>query len=92
MILHMFAICDTASDMFMAPFCMRARGEAVRAFLGSVSGGEAMMTKFPEQFVLYHIGHYDDNSGRGVFLDAIERICAGSELLREQRDLERPSP
>jgi len=61
--LEAYAIWDNKAKNFTSPFFMRSRGEAIRAFTSTVNDGSSQIGKFPEDFQLFHVGFYDDNSG-----------------------------
>lgn len=61
--LKMFVVRDSKSESYAPPFCMRTRGEAVRAWETSCNDGESMMSKYPTDFSLLEIGEFDELTG-----------------------------
>lgn len=59
------AILDLASETYGRPFCMQARGQALRSFSDEVnrSHQDNAMCHHPEHFILYKIADYDDSTG-----------------------------
>lgn len=54
---------DSAVDSYMRPFYVRSTGEAIRVFSDSVNSGENGMKAHPEDYELYVIGEYEEESG-----------------------------
>lgn len=63
MILQMCTVHDTATEMFGRPFFMVATGQAVRSFRDEVNNPDSEFSKHPDDYSLYHLGQYDDNTG-----------------------------
>lgn len=61
----MFAIRDSAAETFHPPFCARAIGQATRDFQAQVNRADDNnpLYKHPEDFELYRVGSYNDNTG-----------------------------
>lgn len=57
------AVRDSAVGSFLRPFYVSSVGEAVRGFGDEVvRGGDSMMTKHPEDYELFELGSWDDES------------------------------
>lgn len=63
MILKMFAVYDMKVGAYMPPFTMRSRGEAVRSFMDAVADKSGQFIKHPEDYALWSIGDFNDQSG-----------------------------
>lgn len=61
--LKVFTVRDSKVEAYLQPFFMRSYGEAERAFRTVMNNPEHQMSKHPEDFSLYEIGDYDDNTG-----------------------------
>lgn len=59
-----YSIYDSKSKTYTPPFFMRQRGEAIRAFTQTANDPSSNINKFPEDYSLFHIGFYDDNTGK----------------------------
>jgi hypothetical protein len=59
------AIRDIKANVFAQPYFVTSLGGAVRAFGDEIQRAEPnnLMNKHPNDFELYHIGEYDDNTG-----------------------------
>lgn len=60
MILRMYTIFDSKAEVYLQPFCMKAKGEAIRAFADHVNDGQSQFSKHPEDFTLFELGEFDD--------------------------------
>lgn len=63
MILHVFAVKDRALDAFMRPWFAQSTGQAIRAFSDELNRPDSDMNKHPDDYDLWHIGEFNDNSG-----------------------------
>lgn len=63
--LQIVAVRDSAADMYMQPQFVPTVGVGIRAFTDQINNKDAqnIMNKHPEQFDLYCLGSYDDNTG-----------------------------
>lgn len=59
----MCAIYDKAANAYMQPFFCRTQAEAVRLFADACTDGKNQFCKHPNDFDLYVVGVFDDNSG-----------------------------
>lgn len=84
MIVNIFAIKDSASRAFNQPFSMHTFGQAIRAFQASVNDESSQINKNPEDFSLYHIAEYDDNTGVITPVD-ITLVARATELLESDK-------
>jgi len=75
--LIMVAIHDSKSELFSRPMCMRAYGEAERAFADVINDGQSDYAKHPEDFTLFEVGAFDDSTGVVVPLPAPRSLGVG---------------
>lgn len=61
--LNVYSIHDAAAGSFLRPMFMHADGQATRAFMDEVNKKDSLMYAHPDQFTLFRIGEFDDNSG-----------------------------
>lgn len=72
---NMYCILDNVSKVFGLPF-FQARPEiAKRAVSDLVNDGVSVASKHPEDFSLYCVGSFDDESGLVSRLDKVELVC-----------------
>lgn len=60
--LKMYAIFDTAAEAYMTPWFMVNRATALRAFNQLAKDNQSQVFKSPNDYVLYEIGTWDDNT------------------------------
>lgn len=63
MVSKMFAIYDLKAKNFWPPYCSVTPGVGIREFATMVKSPQTGLSKFPEDYVLYQIGTYDDAQG-----------------------------
>ena len=78
--LQVFTVRDTKAEAYMAPFFMQARGQAIRAFVDSVNGQNEQFSKHPEDYSLWHLGSYDENTAVFDLLPTAECLGKGIDF------------
>lgn len=66
MVIKLFAVFDAKAAFFGQPFSDQQEGSAIRSFADAVndsSNPANMWNKHPEDFSLFQIGEFDNNSG-----------------------------
>lgn len=62
--LNIYAVHDNKVKAYGTPFFQITDGQAIRAFQDNVnSTTESQITKHPEDFTLFKLGEYDDQTG-----------------------------
>lgn len=66
MITQVVAIKDRALDAFMNPFHAQTLGQAIRSFSDEINrkAQDNNMNQHPEDYDLYHLGAFDNTTGR----------------------------
>lgn len=72
--LKMFSIRDSKGEIFNTPFYSKTHGEAERNFHQLVKDEKSTVSKYPEDFDLYYLGTYDDNTGVTKSLDSPQHV------------------
>jgi hypothetical protein len=82
MIYQVCAVRDRAVDAFMPPVFVAHIGQAMRNFGDAINGkDQTPFSSHPEDYDLYHLGSYDDSSGRFLQPDEGPRqIAIGKDL------------
>lgn len=89
MIQKVFGVRDGKAVAFLQPFFSSANGSAIRAFSDAVNDGKSPISTHPEDYVLYELGSFDDNSGELIPLSPIKLLGAGMDFATVQAS--RPS-
>lgn len=85
--LHVLSVRDRAADVFGQPMFVPAVGVGVRSFVDELNrqGPDNVLSRHPEDFDLYELGTYDDNTGRFQQLDDGPRqVAVGKDLVRKE--------
>jgi len=85
-----FSVYDAAARRYLQPFFAPTIEVALRMFRTVVNTGEHQFNKFPEDYVLFHLGTFDGETGLftplatphslGVALTFVDRSPIGSGL------------
>lgn len=76
--LKIYSVYDAKLEAYMQPFFMQTRGQALRAFTDTCNDTNTQFSKHPEDFTLFELGEYDDESGLFTNLEA--KISLGTAL------------
>ncbi|AXH78030.1 MAG: nonstructural protein [Microviridae sp.] len=79
--LKMFSIRDSKGEVFNPPFYKKTHGEAERDFQTLCKDEKSTVNQYPEDFDLYYIGTYDDNSGKIQSLDTPQHLVKAVNVL-----------
>lgn len=75
MMLKIFSIRDAKCETFNTPFYQKTHGEAERNFHKLVQDDKSTINQFPEDYDLYYLGEYDDNTGLTKGLDTPQHVA-----------------
>lgn len=78
--MRVYAIWDAAVTCYQRPFFCQADGEAVRAFSDLLLDKDHPVARHPEDYSLYRIGQYDDQSALLEADVAFECLARAHEL------------
>jgi len=83
MILKAYSIRDAKAEVFNPPFYKNTHGEAERDFVRITQDEKSTVCKFPEDFDLYHVGEFDDRTGKFNPLDTPTHIIKAIQLVKK---------
>lgn len=63
MILKVFSVYDSKVEVYLQPFFMRTKGEAIRGFSDLVNDETTQFSKYKEDYTLYELGSFHDDTG-----------------------------
>lgn len=78
--LKAFSIRDAKGEVFHPPFYKHTHGEAERDFHQTTKDEKSMVNKYPEDYDLYFLGTYDDQTGLFKSLDTPQHIVKAVQL------------
>jgi hypothetical protein len=77
---YIFSIYDNVAQIFEPPFTEKNKGTAIRRIQDLIQNNvQSPYAKFPDNFVLYHIGYFD-NSAAGILDLEPEQVIQFLEL------------
>lgn len=83
MIHEVFTVRDAKAEFFSPPFYHANREVALRMFKDVVNNKETRLYNNPEDYDLYYLGQWDDNSGKYLsLLDSPEHLVKATQLKR----------
>lgn len=80
MTLKAYSIRDAKAEIYNSPFYAKTHGEAERMFKSSTNDPQSMICKYPEDYDLYHVATFDDNSGIFTALSTPQHIVKAVNL------------
>lgn len=85
--MYVVAIIDTQIGVFSRPSFVRSEGEARRGFVDEVNrkpnnGEQNPLNQHPEDFALYHLGLYDDETGRFEMPERPQLLCSAKGVMQ----------
>lgn len=83
MTLNVYAIRDAQVNSYSQPFYSPTHGSALRAFSDHVNDPQSAPNKHPDDFNLYHLGTFNDETGQLVAVDPT-RIGTALEYIKEK--------
>jgi len=72
---QMFSVLDNVSKVFGLPFFQPRVEIAKRAVSDLVNDGVSLASKHPEDFSLYRVGQFDDETGLVVSMEKVDLVC-----------------
>ena len=72
--LRVYALLDTKAQYFGIPFFCQSDGEAVRACMEAANDMRSTIGRYPTDFSLFRIGHYDNQTAQLVPVDRPENL------------------
>lgn len=77
------AVRDRQSEVFTIPQYYPTRGAAIRSFSDAVNSkqGDNMLTQHPEDFDLFMLATFDDDSGFFTALERPEQLAVGKNMV-----------
>lgn len=80
MITQVFSVFDTKIGSFAQPFFSPTTASAMRAFVDAARDVQTTISKHPQDFHLYHLGSFDDETGAFDPFKPVN-LCSASGLL-----------
>ena len=81
MVKSIYSIQDVKVSVFYPPICLLNDNEARRLLSDVVANPESPISKHPDDFRLFRLGEFDDNSGGLSPLAQPEFLCNANEFV-----------
>lgn len=78
--MKVFTIYDLKAGVHGRPFFLQSTGVAMRIFADMVNDREELVCRHPEDFILYDLGEFDEDTGMFQQDAGAKSICNGIEL------------
>lgn len=82
--LKIFSIYDTKAEWYSQPFFARANGEALRSFINIINDKKHPIGQHPQDYALFEIGLWDDQTAKIEMLKAPIALGNGIEFLEQE--------
>ena len=79
--MKVFTVYDLKSESYMPPFCVRAKGEAIRGFADQANDKNSAIGAHPSDYVLYELGDYDDRTAKFELLGDKLQVAVASDYV-----------
>lgn len=89
---RVFTVYDSKVGAYAAPFCMRSKGEALRSWIDVVNDPKTAFSKHPEDFCLFEVAEYDEDTGQFSNHPAPVSLGVGVEFHKGYPNSVVPSP
>lgn len=86
--LKAFALRDSKGEIFHTPWFQKTHGEAERSLKELIKDEKSMVNKYPEDYDLYHLGEYDDQTGKFQALDTPQHVIKAIALVPPSQHLQ----
>lgn len=78
--LKIFTIRDSKGEIFHPPFYCKTHGEAERTFRELAKDPNSLISKYPEDYDMYALGTYDNNTGKIAAIDTPQHVVKAVNL------------
>lgn len=76
----MYSVRDSKGEFYYPPAFHKTHGEAERSFLNVAKNPESIIGKNPEDYDLYYVGNYDEQTGKLYPTSSPEHIAKANAL------------
>lgn len=80
--MKIYSVFDHKAKAFAQPWFQLTDGLAIRAFTEACNDAQTNLNKYPEDFVLYCVGTFDETTGT-ITADQIEPMVRAIQVLRD---------
>lgn len=70
--MNVYTVRDQKAEAYLRPFFCKTNGEALRAIMDVLGDRNHQFTKYPEDFAVFRIGEFNEETGMLIPLQQIE--------------------
>jgi hypothetical protein len=85
--MKVFSVIDLKAQTYMPPFFMHNEKLAERAFGDAANNGEHMFCAHPEDYALYCLGEWDDETGKMENYDTPESLGLAIQYIQQKKEV-----
>lgn len=85
MVLNVFSIYDIKAEIFGRPIYAVSPGVAMRTFTDEAQNEESVISKHPEDYVLFHLGSFEDSTAKHTELKSPYKLGSAKDLIGSGR-------
>lgn len=78
--MNVYSIYDAKSQTYQMPFYQQNDATCERLLLQTMSSGDSLLRTNPEDFICFHLGNFDDQTGKMELYDAPKVLFKLHEL------------
>lgn len=82
MLLKLFTVRDSKAEIYGPIIQQKTMGEAERTFTALANDKSSSPGMYPEDYDLFYLGEFDDNSGKMKLLDSPQHVVKAIQLVR----------
>lgn len=79
-IMALFSVRDVVSNTYGTPFSSINEQTAIRSLKMEMNSGQSVLGSNPDDFELYAVGHFDQDTGQTELLTPLVLVCRLSSL------------
>lgn len=80
----MIVVQDTKTGIYDQPVCVQSYAEVERMLHQTVQEGKSTIAKYPQDFTVWHVANYFEDSGKIEILETNYNIGMVSDIARNQ--------
>ncbi len=80
---QIYGIYDVVTEAFSLPSYLVNEMEALRLMEAHIKSEGSNMAMFPDDYVLFHMGEFNQSTGEHYILESSKRICSGKDIVNK---------
>lgn len=85
--MKLFSVYDHAAQTYNQPFNSPSLGTAIRSTLDALGDADQEVSKHPDDYDLYYVGHFDEKTGIIWIMEQPHQLTAGTNPLEVDPDI-----